>query len=123
MKVKPRPPEAGPMKVGQALESRLQVLSHMDRLHMPGLGADWLREGAWLFPAFLRHSHHPLNPMGGDCGSTLFNDPINNGSLNPPDPQVTVLIEVSLYRLISATPTFVLLQRPPTELPRLLKVN
>lgn len=94
------------MKVGQALKSRLQVLSHMDRLHMPGLGADWLREGAWLFPVIT----HPIQWV---VTVALLYSMIQSITLNPPDPHVTVLIEVSLYRLISATPTFVLLQRPP----------
>lgn len=40
MKVKPRPLEAGLMKVGRALES-----------HMAEIGSDWLREEAWLFLA------------------------------------------------------------------------
>lgn len=37
------------------------AFTHGARLHMPGLGSDWLREEAWLFPAFLRHGNQSPN--------------------------------------------------------------
>lgn len=71
MKVKPRPPQTGLIKVGQALESRLRMFSHMDPVYtcldLILIGGEWRRGTSW-------HS-----------SATVINQPINNGSLNLPD--------------------------------------
>lgn len=70
MKVKPRPPIAGLILVGQALDSRFQMLSHMDAVYT---GLDVILIGRERRRGSSRHS----------C-AIVINHPINNRSLNLP---------------------------------------
>ena len=62
---------------------------------MPGLGSDWLREEAWLFPTFLRRCNQSANQ------SWMIGQQVNV-LIDACDPTGGYLVESSLTKLLSS---------------------